>query len=116
MPGLNAPLYVYVSRWFDRRRGSALALLSSGLYLAGTIWPPIFERAIANFGWRTTMLAYGVFVAAVVVPLAIIFLRPPPETPTAAGTAGAPAKRRACSAGRPTWCSRCWPSPRSCAA
>src|SRR4051812_5898160 len=24
--GLNAPLYVYVSRWFDRRRGSALAL------------------------------------------------------------------------------------------
>jgi MFS family permease len=24
--GINAPLYVYVSRWFDRRRGSALAL------------------------------------------------------------------------------------------
>ena len=50
--GLNAPLYVYVSRWFDRRRGSALALMSSGLYLAGTVWPPIFERAIANFGWQ----------------------------------------------------------------
>ena len=28
--GLNAPLYVYVSHWFDRRRGSALALISSG--------------------------------------------------------------------------------------
>src|SRR5689334_24441986 len=26
--GINAPLYVYVSRWFDRRRGSALALIS----------------------------------------------------------------------------------------
>ena len=23
--GINSPLYVYVSRWFDRRRGSALA-------------------------------------------------------------------------------------------
>src|SRR6478672_13435105 len=31
--GINAPLYVYVSRWFDRRRGSALALISSGSYL-----------------------------------------------------------------------------------
>ncbi|MGA8901139.1 MFS transporter, partial [Bradyrhizobium sp.] len=50
--GINAPLYIYVSRWFDRRRGSALALISSGTYLAGTIWPPIFERAIASFGWR----------------------------------------------------------------
>ena len=28
--GINAPFYVYVSRWFDRRRGSALALISSG--------------------------------------------------------------------------------------
>jgi MFS family permease len=87
--GLNAPLYVYVTRWFDRRRGSALALLSSGLYLAGTIWPPIFERAIANFGWRTTMLAYGVFVAAFIVPLALYYLRTPPEIPMPAGAAGA---------------------------
>lgn len=87
--GLNAPLYVYVSRWFDRRRGSALALLSSGLYLAGTLWPPIFERAIAHFGWQTTMLVYGVFVAVLVVPLALIFLKNAPETPSAAGAPGA---------------------------
>ena len=87
--GLNAPLYVYVSRWFDRRRGSALALLSSGLYLAGTIWPPIFERAIANFGWQQTMIAYGLFVALLIVPLAVWFLRPSPEVPTSAGTPGA---------------------------
>jgi MFS family permease len=90
--GLNAPLYVYVSYWFDRRRGSALALISSGLYLAGTIWPPIFERAIAHFGWRTTMVAYGVFAAAVIVPLAAIFLKPAPEMPTATGAAGVPAE------------------------
>ena len=44
--------YVYVSRWFDRRRGTALALISSGQYVAGAIWPPVFERGIARFGWR----------------------------------------------------------------
>jgi MFS family permease len=43
--GINAPLYVYVSRWFDRRRGSAMALISSGVYLAGAIWSAPFERA-----------------------------------------------------------------------
>ena len=42
--GINAPLYIYVSRWFDRRRGSALALISSGTYLAGAVWPPVFEQ------------------------------------------------------------------------
>ena len=79
--GLNAPLYVYVSRWFDKRRGSALALISSGGYIAGFIWPTIFERAIANYGWRWTMIAYGILVVCVVLPLAAIFFRAPPETP-----------------------------------
>ena len=77
--GLNAPLYVYVSRWFDRRRGSALALISSASYVAGALWPVAFERIIAAYGWRTSMLAYGVFELCVILPLAAIFLRTPPE-------------------------------------
>ena len=73
--GLNAPLYVYVSRWFDRRRGSALALISSGGYLAGFVWPPLFERSIAYFGWRWSMIGYALLQLAVIMPLALIFLR-----------------------------------------
>ena len=88
--GINAPLYVYVSRWFDRRRGSAMALISSGSYLAGTIWPTLFERAIAWVGWRQTMVWYLFIEIALIVPLALIYLRPPPEvvhpaTPLASG-------------------------------
>jgi MFS family permease len=77
--GINAPFYVYVSRWFDRRRGSALALISSGSYVAGAIWPNIFEPAVADIGWRATMLWYGLFELALIVPLALIFLKHPPE-------------------------------------
>src|SRR5262249_13771504 len=66
--GLNAPLYVYVSRWFDLRRGSALAMISSGSYLAGFLWPTIFERSIASFGWRSTMVVYGLFQLAAILP------------------------------------------------
>src|SRR5436190_19216567 len=42
---LYPPLLVYISRWFDRRRGTALALISSGQYIAGMAWPSLFERA-----------------------------------------------------------------------
>jgi MFS family permease len=77
--GINAPMYIYISRWFDRRRGSALALISSGSYLAGAMWPPIFERVISHYGWRETMLIYAVLEIVVLVPLAAIFFREPPE-------------------------------------
>jgi MFS family permease len=79
--GINAPFYVYVSRWFDRRRGSALALISSGSFLAGAIWPSIFERVIAYAGWRQAMLYYAVVELILIVPAAIMVLVPPPETP-----------------------------------
>jgi MFS family permease len=88
--GINAPMYVYVSRWFDRRRGSALALISSGTYLAGTVWPPIFQSAIVEFGWRNSMLLYAVAEILVIVPIAAIYFRAPPEAshPVTSSVAG----------------------------
>lgn len=88
LAGINAPLYIYVSRWFDKRRGSALALISSGSYLAGAVWPAVFEKVIANYGWRQAMLWYAIALIAVIVPLALVFFSHPPEVihpPAAAG-------------------------------
>jgi MFS family permease len=79
LAGINAPLYIYVSRWFDRRRGSALALISSGTYLAGAVWPPVFQQAIAYLGWQQTMLWYALAEIVCIVPLALIYFREPPE-------------------------------------
>jgi len=81
LSGMNAPLYVYISKWFERRRGSALALISSGTYIAGALWPPIFERAIAYAGWRQAMLWFGILEVVVIVPLAGVFLPRAPEPP-----------------------------------
>ncbi len=77
---INAPLYVYVARWFDRRRGSAMALISSGQYLAGTLWPVLFERGIAALGWQSAMLVYGVFAVLLIIPAALVVFRPAPDT------------------------------------
>src|SRR5947209_2074087 len=77
--GINAPLYVYISRWFDRRRGTALALIASGPQLAGLIWPIVFERMVATFDWRQTMLIYAAAQVVVVVPVALWMFGPAPE-------------------------------------
>ena len=76
-----SPIMTYVSRWFDRRRGTAIALIASGQYIAGVVWPSSFQFAVGAYGWRRSMLLYAVAVAGLVVPLAIIFLRRPPEIP-----------------------------------
>lgn len=89
--GINAPLYIYVTRWFERRRGTAVALIASGQYLAGAFWPPLFERAITYYGWRQTMLGFGFIIAALVLPLAAIFLKLPPKLPEPTASARAAA-------------------------
>jgi MFS family permease len=77
--GIYPPLLVYVSRWFDRRRGAAIALISSGQYVAGVVWPSFFERGIAHFGWQAVMLGYAGIVLVLILPLALL-LKPAPGT------------------------------------
>ena len=79
--GVYPPLLVYISRWFERRRGAAIALISSGQYVAGVLWPSLFERGLAEIGWQTLMLAYGVVVLVLIVP-ATLLLKPPPLAAT----------------------------------
>ena len=94
------PLVVYVSRWFDRRRGTAVALISSGQYIAGMAWPTVFERGIMQFGWQATMLVFALVVVAAIVPLAL-FLHPTPQ-PVRAAAIVAGAHRRAQALGLPS--------------
>ncbi len=74
---IYAPLIVYVSRWFDRRRGTALALISSGQYIAGMIWPTVLEVGMRHFGWQPVMLGFGAVVLMILPVLTL--LRSPPE-------------------------------------
>ncbi len=72
------PLVADVSLWFRKRRGIAVAVVASGNYLAGTIWPPLLQAAIATFGWRHAHMAIGFFCVVTMVPLALVLRRRPP--------------------------------------
>ena len=88
--GMNAPLYIYISRWFDRRRGTALALLGSGSSVSAAIWAPIFAVAEARIGWRHTMLCFAALEVGLILPAAALMLGPAPEALNADGDAGGP--------------------------
>jgi MFS family permease len=88
--GINAPLYIYVSRWFDRRRGTALALIGSGSSISAAIWAPIFAVSEAHFGWRQTMLLFAAVELVLILPAAAIALGPAPETASADGAGSGP--------------------------
>ena len=88
-----SPLITYVSLWFERRRGAAVALISSGQAIAGAVWPLLLQAGIARFGWRHMMEAFGVFGLVSISLLAILFLHAPP--PAAPATADAGSRPRA---------------------
>jgi MFS family permease len=74
-----APLVADISHWFRRRRGIAVAIVASGNYLAGTIWPPILQHAIEEIGWRQAHLWIGVLCVVTMLPMALLLRRRPPH-------------------------------------
>ena len=84
-----APLVADTSLWFTRRRGIAVAIVISGNYLAGTIWPPVLQRLFDAFGWRASFIGVGLFVIATMLPLASMLRRRPPALDVAAEPAAA---------------------------
>jgi MFS family permease len=94
MGAIYPPLLIYVSRWFDRRRGTAVALISSGQYVAGVVWPAVFERLIAGPGWRTAYLGFAAVVLLGVLPIALLFLKPAPIPLFGSGAQGMERTRR----------------------
>ena len=73
-----APLMADISKWFECRRGIAVALCASGNYIGGACWPPIVEYLIRAQGWRAAHVWIGVVCLVSMVPLALLLRSPAP--------------------------------------
>lgn len=67
-----APLMAEASHWFVRRRGIAVGIAASGYYLSGTLWPPLIQRGIAQYGWQMMHIALGILFGAAMTVLVLI--------------------------------------------
>jgi MFS family permease len=76
--GTFVPLVADITLWFTRRRGIAVAIVMSGNYLAGTVWPPIMQHFIDSDGWRATYIGTGLVCLVAMPPLAFALRRKPP--------------------------------------
>ncbi len=87
-----APLVADVTRWFDRRRGIALAICMSGNYLAGVVWPPLMQYFVDSAGWRSTYVGIGAVCVLTMAPLALLLRGRPPRAagPVPAGVKAVP--------------------------
>jgi MFS family permease len=68
-----------ITRWFDRRRGTALSLLSVASMTGISLLVPIVMWCILRVGWRGTYVILAVASFLVTVPLSLWILRDSPE-------------------------------------
>ncbi|MCV6587218.1 MAG: MFS transporter [Marinibacterium sp.] len=88
------PLMADISHWFLRRRGLAVALVASGNYLSGAIWPVALAGLLADAGWRAVYMVLGALALAVLIPLALLLRRKVPEAAHSVAAASAQMKAR----------------------
>ena len=92
---LFAPMAADISHWFTRRRGLAVAIVITGTYFAGALWPPLVQASLDARGWRETFIAIAILMAVTMLPLVALLYRKP------AALIEARAARAALGAGRP---------------
>lgn len=82
------PMLNNIQGWFEGRRGVAVAIVSVGPAVGGFVWPQIYRALLPDYGWRDTLMIFGV-ISATIVTLAALYVR---RAPTARGPGNVPAR------------------------
>lgn len=73
------PLIADISQWFRRRRGIAVAIVASGNYFAGALWPWLLVPVAQAWDWRMACWVVAVVSLVTLVPLALMLSTRAPE-------------------------------------
>jgi MFS family permease len=68
-----------ISRWFDRRRGLALALAMAGIPVGAFLVAPATQALITAVGWRQAYALLGLVAIAGTLPVVGLLLRERPH-------------------------------------
>jgi len=93
----GAAINIIVAPWFDKRRGLAISWAMNGASAGGVVFAPLLSFLIARFGFAGAVDIAAAAMPAIVLPVALLVLRPkrlgehdapdsaPADRPTAAG-------------------------------
>ena len=70
---------VLINRWFVRKRGTALGIVSTGLPIGTIVLTPISQLLIIEWGWRATLLLWAAATLIIVLPLVLLIKNNPEE-------------------------------------
>lgn len=56
---------VLLTRWFAKRRGTALGVAIAGISVGGVIFPPVMQYLLENLEWRMGLRALALIVVAI---------------------------------------------------
>src|SRR5476649_823170 len=70
-----------IQGWFDRRRSTAVSIISVGPAVSGFVWPQIYRQLLPEVGWRQSLVIYSI-VAGVLLFLCAFYVRPSPVART----------------------------------
>jgi len=68
-----------VSRWFEKKRGIALGIATSGSGLGVLVVAPFAAYLITNFSWRISYIIIGLIAWLLVISMAMLLRRDPGE-------------------------------------
>jgi len=66
-----------IQGWFERRRSTAVSLISVGPAISGFSWPQVYGWLLPRYGWRESLVIYGI-VAGTLLFLCAFYVRPSP--------------------------------------
>lgn len=67
-----------VNGWFEKRRGLALSMATSGAAYGQLLIVPIATAIMLNWGWRASYLAISLALFVLILPLVLFFVRDSP--------------------------------------
>jgi MFS family permease len=72
------PAQTLVTRWFARKRGRAMGIISIAIGLGNVTWPLLSTFLIEEIGWRNAYKILGIVIAVVSVPPIVLLIRSSP--------------------------------------
>jgi MFS family permease len=75
----DLPHLPVISRWFIRKRGTAIGLAMAGMGLGILLVVPLTQSLILHLGWRWAYVALAVLALVTIIPPTLLFQRERPE-------------------------------------